>query len=151
MAPPNSKGGARPRKEGNWETRAAAQAEYKEKARIAAATHRSQGIANSEKNIEEKAAAKRRKAQVKAATAAAEARAAAAVEERRAKIRADPEYHWKQQLKVGEKHEKKRDYEEALAVYVETLAGFTAIGVERPNLAKKVADITRWIDEEATC
>jgi hypothetical protein len=52
---------------------------------------------------------------------------------------------------VGEKHEKKRDYEEALAVYVETLAGFTAIGVERPNLAKKVADITRWIDEEATC
>jgi hypothetical protein len=145
MAPPNSKGGARPRKEGNWETRAAAQAEYKEKARIAAATHRSQGIANSEKNIEEKAAAKRRKAQVKAATAAAEARAAAAVEERRAK------YHWKQQLKVGEKHEKKRDYEEALAVYVETLAGFTAIGVERPNLAKKVADITRWIDEEATC
>ena len=61
------------------------------------------------------------------------------------------QYHWKQQLKVGEKHEKKRDYEEALAVYVETLAGFTAIGVERPNLAKKVADITRWIDEEATC
>ena len=143
--------GGRPRKEGNWETRAAAQVEYKEKARIAAAHHRSVGIASSEKNIKEKAAAKERKAKIKEAMAAAEAREAKVLEERRAKTRADPAYNLKLQLKEGEKLEKTRDYEEALAVFVETLAGFTELGMERPNLAQKVADISRWIDEEATC
>lgn len=142
---------AKPRKEGNWETRAAAQAEYKEKARIAAAHHRSVGIANSEKNLKEKAAAKERQKVRREAMAAAEAREAKVLEERRAKTRADPAYHLRQRLKEGEKLEKKRDYEGALAVFVETLAGFTALGKDRPNLAQKVADITRWIDEEATC
>jgi len=143
--------GGKARKEGNWESRAAAQLENKEQRRIAAAHHRSVGIANSEKNLQEKAAAKERQAIAKQATAVADARAAAVIEEHRAKILADPAYDLKQRLKEGEKLEKKREYEEALVVFTETLAGFTAMGIKRPNLAQKVTDINRWIDEEATC
>ena len=56
-------------------------------------------------------------------------------------------------MKEGEAIEKKKpvDFELALAKYVESLAGFAALGVERPNLAKKVAEINKWIDDEATC
>lgn len=124
-----------------------------ENARITAATHRSQGIANSEKNIEEKAAAKKRKLQQKEAVAKAEARAVEARLERSAKLKADPEYQSKQLLKEGEAIEKKKpvDFEAALAKYVEALTGFAALGVERPNLTAKVADINKWIDDEATC
>ena len=143
--------GSKARKEGNSESRAAAQAENKERRRIAAAHHRSVGIANSEKNLQEKAAAKERQAIAKQATAVAEARVAAVLEEQRAKTLADPAYNLKLRLKEGEKLEKKQEYEEALIVFAQTLAGFVAMGIERPNLALKVAEITRWIDEEATC
>jgi hypothetical protein len=56
-------------------------------------------------------------------------------------------------IKEAERHEsgEEPDYELALGLYRDAMAGFTEMKVKRPKLAEKIGAIQDLIDAEATC
>jgi FtsZ-interacting cell division protein ZipA len=95
----------------------------------------------------EKAERDRRQAAKKAEMAAAKAKKA------KPPAGNSKEQELMKKVKEGEKHEQGAgaDYEVALECYREAMAGFAAMGAERPKLLEKITKIESMIEEEAAC
>ena len=108
--------------------------------------NRAKSVAASEKADREKRM-REKKEQVAAAKAAREAAKAAAKLPPSGKA----EKELMKIVKRGDEAQDAGDFEAALEAFHEAMAGFVKLGAKRPKLAEKIADIERWVEEEATC